>query len=205
MFEIWILICAVGLSLVDCRGATALGIFRGSPAANEVVCGREDQVLLAQATRGQRRVGVHAKLPCARSAPHQPAIAGTPERTSDKTEGGPSPRGHVPPYPEMDPLQHETLRPFHDVIASWKDKDGTSCCNEQDCRVVKDYVVRLDAATGKETYSVRIFDRWWAVPSAALRPYTSPTYGVIACYTWFWDADDLPRPVFKCVVGPHNS
>ena len=108
-------------------------------------------------------------------------------------------------YPEMDPRAHEDLRPFHDVVSTWQDREGKSCCDERDCRIVEDYVVGINAATGEEEYSVRVFGHWWAVPREAVRPYTSVTFGVIACYYWVWELDGLPHPKFRCVVGPHNS
>jgi hypothetical protein len=109
------------------------------------------------------------------------------------------------PYPEMDPARHEELRDFHDAISAWLDKDGKSCCNERDCRLVEDYVVGTDGLTGEEQYSVRVFGRWWRVPREAVRPYSSVTFGVVACYSWIWELDGQPRPKFRCVVGPHNS
>src|SRR5262245_32770986 len=109
------------------------------------------------------------------------------------------------PYPEMDPRRHEELRPFHDIVSTWQDKNGKSCCNERDCRIVDDYVVRTNAVTGEEEYSVLVFGRWWTVPREAVRPYSSVGFGVIACYYWSWQLDGTPRPEFRCVVGPHNS
>src|SRR5262245_13829237 len=76
------------------------------------------------------------------------------------------------PYPELDPRGHEQLRPFHDIVSTWRDKDGKSCCNEGDCHIVDDYVVGTNKLTGEEEYSVHVFGRWWKVPQAAVRPYT---------------------------------
>ena len=109
------------------------------------------------------------------------------------------------PYPEMDPRRHEELRPFHDIVSTWQDKDGKSCCDETDCQIVEDYIVGTNKETGEEEYNVRVFGRWWTVPREAVRPYTSVTYGVVACYYWVWELDGKPHPEFRCVVGPHNS
>ena len=108
-------------------------------------------------------------------------------------------------YPEMDPRRHEDLRPFHDIVSTWQDKNGKSCCDERDCRIVEDYIVGTNKETGEEEYRVLVFGRWWTVPREAVRPYTSVTFGVIACYYWVWELDGNPRPEFRCVVGPHNS
>lgn len=109
------------------------------------------------------------------------------------------------PYPEMDPRRHEELRPFHDIVSTWQDGNGKSCCDETDCQIVEDYIVGTNKETGEEEYSVLVFGRWWTVPGKAVRPYTSVTYGVVACYYWVWELDGKPHPEFRCVVGPHNS
>jgi hypothetical protein len=71
----------------------------------------------------------------------------------------------------MDPARHEELREFHDTISAWLDKDGKSCCNERDCRLVGDYVVGTDELTGEEEYS--------PASSAAGGPFRARPCGLI--------------------------
>jgi hypothetical protein len=66
MFQIMILVCAIGTSRMDCQTETALDVVRGPVVANEMLCGRDGQAYLAQTSIAARDAQDYVKVQCLR-------------------------------------------------------------------------------------------------------------------------------------------
>ena len=95
MFQIMILVCAIGTSRMDCQTETALDVVRGPVVANEILCGRDGQAYLAQTSIAARGAQDYVKVQCLRMpsnsagwTPRQNPDAGDQERVarSDRAE-----------------------------------------------------------------------------------------------------------------------
>jgi hypothetical protein len=73
MFQILVLICAVGVAPADCQRDTAIDVIRGPVAANEVTCGLHGQAYVAQTALGRDLEGAYVKIQCARTKVAAPA------------------------------------------------------------------------------------------------------------------------------------
>lgn len=66
MFQIMILICALGVSRADCRPEGALDVIRGPLVANEMMCGMHAQAFLAPTALAPRAGREYMKIQCLR-------------------------------------------------------------------------------------------------------------------------------------------
>jgi hypothetical protein len=125
----------------------------------------------------------------------------------------------------IDSRDPETHDLHHDAYKQWKDAEGESCCNEQDChpvnsRPLKDSTgnligyeieIIIDAGRGK------MFDEWYPIPffvpndttggmmpNPLIRPHTPPDFSAHACF-WIQWVENIPKARFRCVIFPFNS
>lgn len=68
MFQIIILICAIGLTPADCQKETAIDVFRGPVASNEVMWGLHGQAFIAQTSLARHSSGEYVKIRCERTS-----------------------------------------------------------------------------------------------------------------------------------------
>jgi hypothetical protein len=66
LFQIMILVCAIGTSRMDCQADTALDVVRGPVVASEILCGRDGQAYLAQTSIVPRGPQDYVKVQCLR-------------------------------------------------------------------------------------------------------------------------------------------
>lgn len=78
MFQILILVCAVGVAPTDCQPETALDIINGPSATSEMICGMHGQAYVAQTSLRPHTDGEYVKIKCLH--PAKKAAMARPER-----------------------------------------------------------------------------------------------------------------------------
>jgi hypothetical protein len=68
MFQVFILVCAIGVPPADCQTNSAIQTIRGPEAPNEVACGLFGQAFFAQVSQQKLREGEYLKITCTRTS-----------------------------------------------------------------------------------------------------------------------------------------
>lgn len=67
MFQMMILVCALGVPRAQCQADTALDVLHGPQVVNELMCGLHGQAMMAGTSLIGRNKGEYIKLTCARA------------------------------------------------------------------------------------------------------------------------------------------